>query len=295
MNLPVTLTDETSSTAHSVFDPAGGSVQARLTFAVPQDSKPYFESAALTGGAPKVFFETRDRMVTIHDMRPVAGAFSLDRQGFELRQHETMVGDLYDDRAVEELYDPEIEALLKAATGANRVAIFDHTRRSDGATGGANREGRRGPADRVHVDYTPTSGPQRAGDVLGAGEVARILDAGGRIAQVNVWRPITGPVQRSPLALADASSIDPADLIATDQVFLDRVGEIYHLAHAPGRRWFWVPEMERHEVLLIKGWDSRGDGPAQFTPHGAFQLPAQSPDTPPRESIEVRTYLVFEG
>jgi hypothetical protein len=73
------------------------------------------------------------------------------------------------------------------------------------------------------------------------------------------------------------------------------VGEIYQVAHDPALRWYWAPRMERDEVLLIKGWDSRGDGRARFTPHGAFPLPGQSPDAPPRESIEVRTYLVYEG
>ena len=53
--------------------------------------------------------------------------------------------------------------------------------------------------------------------------------------------------------------------------------------------------MERDEVMLIKGWDSLDDGRARFTPHGAFQLPVEDLDAPPRESIEARTYLVFEA
>jgi hypothetical protein len=175
------------------------------------------------------------------------------------------------------------------------VVIFDRTRRSDGETGAANRDGLRGPATRVHVDYTVASGPKRAGDALGAAEVARVLASGGHIVQVNVWRPMVGPVRRSPLAVADASSVPSAALVATDQVFPDRVGEIYQVAHDPTLRWYWAPRMERDEVLLIKGWDSRDDGRARFTPHGAFRLPGQRPDAPPRESIEVRTYLLFEG
>ncbi len=37
---------------------ADDDVQASLTFIVPQDGKPCFHSSALTGGLPKVFFET---------------------------------------------------------------------------------------------------------------------------------------------------------------------------------------------------------------------------------------------
>ncbi len=125
--------------------------------------------------------------------------------------------------------------------------------------------------------------------------VARTLAAGGRIVQINVWRPITGPVQRTPLALADAASVKTAELVATDQVFPDRIGEIYQLAHGAEQRWYWAPRMERDEVLLIKSWDSLDDGRARFTPHGAFPLSDQSPDAPARESIETRTYLVFDG
>src|SRR5690606_16619223 len=113
------------------------------------------------------------------------------------------------------------------------------------------------------------------------------------ILQVNVWRPVSGPVRRSPLALADASSVRPADLVATDQIFPDRVGEIYHLRHHPDQRWYYAPEMTPDEVLLTKGWDSDPTR-ARFTPHGAFQLPETPADAPPRESIELRTYVVIE-
>ena len=270
-------------------------VRGALTFIVPQETKPCFESAALTGGEPRVHFRTEVRRVDVRDMRRVADLLSLDRHGFLLVRHETAVDDLYDDEAVTGVYDRELQALLAEVTSADRVAVFDHTRRSDGAGGAANPDGFRGPASRVHVDYTVDSGPKRAADALGQAEVDRVLSSGGRIVQVNVWRPIRGPVLRTPIALADAGSVRPDELIATDQVFPDRVGEIYQLAHGAEQRWYWVPRMERDEVLLIKGWDSLDDGRARFTPHGAFQLEDQDPEAPPRESIEVRTYLVFEG
>jgi hypothetical protein len=268
-------------------------VEAPLTFITPQDTKPVFESSAITGGAPRIFFDTERHSVAIHDMRPVAGALSLDREGFELRQHQT-AADLDDDDAVEKVYYPEIEALLRAATGASRVVIFDATRRSDAGAGAKNRDGLRGPASRVHVDYTAKSGPQRVKDLLGEEEAKRLFDSGARIIQINVWRPIRGPVQRSPLALADASSVAPESLIATDQVFPDRVGEIYHLAYDPAQRWYYAPEMTPDEVLLIKGWDSLTDR-VRFTPHGAFDLPDTPEGAPPRESIEVRTLVVIES
>ncbi len=106
--------------------------------------------------------------------------------------------------------------------------------------------------------------------------------------------PLAQVVPRAPLALADASSVRPEELIATDQVFPDRVGEIYHLVHAPLQRWYFTPRMTPDEVLLIKGWDSFDDGRAQFTPHGAFELPDADETAPPRESIELRTLVIVE-
>jgi len=273
---------------------AAAAIEAPLTFIRRQDEKPVFHSAALTGGAVKLFFEIEDHTVPIGDMRAVADSLSLDREGFELLHRPTAVKDLHDDEAVAQVYYPEIEALLREWLGASRVVVFDATRRSDSEVGAANPDGLRGPAARVHVDYTVTSGPQRAADILGEDEVERLKAAGARIVQINVWRPINGPVERSPLALADASSVAPDDLIATDQVFADRTGEIYHLAHDPGQRWYYAPRMTTDEAILIKGWDSLDDGRARFAPHGAFPLPDTPADARPRESIEIRTLVVIE-
>ncbi|MEO0819108.1 MAG: CmcJ/NvfI family oxidoreductase [Pseudomonadota bacterium] len=272
---------------------AGAPVVAPLTFITPQAEKPVFHSQALTGGEAKFFFEVEEHQVPVADLRPQAERFTLDGAGFAFRHAPTAVRDLYDDDTVESAYFAEIEALLKAEYGASRVAVFDATRRSDGGDGARNRDGNRGAASRIHVDYTARSGPQRARDAIGSDEVDRLLAAGARIVQVNVWRPIVGPVRRSPLALADARSVAPEDLVATDQVFPDRVGEIYHLAYNPEQRWYFAPEMTPDEVLLIKGWDSLEDGRAQFTPHTAFPLPDQD-RAPARESIEIRTIVVIE-
>ncbi len=274
-------------------DRTAGEIQAPLTFIRRQSKKPAFHSAALTGGEARYLYETEAHTVPVADMRPIADTLSVDREGFELLRAPTAIADLYDDAAVDGQYRAEIEALLTHRFGAARVAVFDVTRRSDGGSGAANRDGRRGPATQVHVDYTAGSGPHRARDILGAAAVDRLEAAGTRILQVNVWRPIRGPVERSPLALADASTVAADDLIATDQVFPDRVGEIYTLAHDGDQRWYYAPHMTPDEVLLIKGWDSLDDGRARFTPHSAVTVPGTRADAPARESIEVRTFVVI--
>lgn len=268
----------------------------RLEFIRPTPgTKPFFHSAALAGeGGERFFFRTERRLTCIEDIRSWTQAPTLKREGFMLLRSPPTVSDLKDDEAVAVDYRAEIERLVADVLGAEEVKVFDFTRRSDAPDGADNPDGTRKPAGRIHVDYTTDSGLKRARDVLGRERVEGALAAGQHIVQVNVWRPLVGPVLRSPLALADASSIDPGDLIATDQVFLDRVGEIYHLAYAPGQRFAYASHMLPEEVILIKGFDSRVDGRARFTPHSAFALPDEEA-APARHSIEARTFAVLPG
>ncbi|NEQ98888.1 MAG: methyltransferase [Cyanothece sp. SIO2G6] len=230
-------------------------------------------------------------MVPIANLRSIADQVTLDREGFALLSEPSAVVDFYDDVEVEGRYFDEIRDLLARTLGAEEVIIFDATRRSDAQRGASNRDGSRKPASLIHVDYTETSGPIRLAGLIGEERLDALLKAGKRVVQVNVWRSIAGVVQRSPLALADASSIAAHDLHATDQFFPDRVGEIYHLSHNPAQRWYYAPAMTPAEVLLIKGWDSDSQR-ARFTPHTAFELPEPAVNASPRESLEVRTYAI---
>ncbi len=96
-----------------------------------------------------------------------------------------------------------------------------------------------------------------------------------------------------PLALCDARSIAPHELIATDLRYPDRVGEIYSVSHNPRHRWFYFPRMTRDEVVLIKCYDSATDGRARFAAHTGFDDPNSPPDAAPRESIEIRALVFF--
>jgi hypothetical protein len=113
-----------------------------------------------------------------------------------------------------------------------------------------------------------------------------------RFAIINVWRSLNGPILDTPLALADARSIPDADWIATDLKYPDRTGEVYRIAYNPAHRWFYVPQLQADEAILIKSFDSAENGIARFTPHTAFDDPSTLPGTAVRESIESRV-LVF--
>ena len=70
---------------------------------------------------------------------------------------------------------------------------------------------------------------------------------------------------------------------------------MYSLAFNPEHRWLYFPNMEQHEVMLIKCYDSAADGRARFTCHAAFDDPSSAPDAAERESVEVRTLAFWES
>jgi len=232
-----------------------------------------------------------ERGVLIADARPIAEALSLDVHGFVTLSHRSAVRDFWDEAQTLALGHPEAAEIVRTATGASRVVVYDHTlrRRLDGAEDRAVGVPRQ-PATRVHVDQTIRSGPQRVRDLMGD-EAEALLRR--RAAIVNVWRPIARPALDWPLALGDARSIDPADLLPSELRFQNRTGEIYGLAYNPDQRWFYVPRLQPDEVVLIKCWDS-DEGVARFAPHSAFEDPTTPPGTPPRESIEFRTLAFFD-
>jgi hypothetical protein len=114
-----------------------------------------------------------------------------------------------------------------------------------------------------------------------------------RFAVINVWRPIRGPVQEAPLAVCDAQSLAPQDFVAMDLKYRDRTGEVYSVTFSPNHRWFYFPNMQKNEALLLKCYDSLEDGRARFTAHSAFDDPTSLPDAAARESIEARTLVFF--
>jgi hypothetical protein len=241
-------------------------------------------------GVPRSNTVHESHIVPIYDLRGIEANLSLDREGFELLGQVSAVRDFYDDDEVRSVYYPEAERFIAEATGAARVFIFDHTvrRRVTGADDRAPGTPRQ-PATRVHVDHTGRSGPQRVRDLLGD-DAEDLLK--GRVQIINLWRPIRGPLRDAPLAVCDAQSVAPGDLVPSDLVYRDRTGETYGVTYNPEHRWFYVPEMQPDEVLLLKCFDSKTDGRARFMPHTAFDDPTAPADIRPRESIELRT-LVF--
>jgi hypothetical protein len=267
--------------------PAGRDVDAAMTYLADTAIKPVTYNPPPGTGEQRRVGNYGAFHVRICDGRAIADHLDLDREGFVLARHDTAVRDFYDEAELRDVYYKEVEQLVMAQTGATKVVIFDHTIR---VAERAVARSLRAPVQLVHNDYTEKSGPQRVRDLLGDEAPSRLRR---RFAEYNVWRPIAGPVRMMPLALVDAASIAPGDLVTADLVYRDRTGEIYHGLYNPDHRWFYFPEMKREEAVLIKCYDSQTDGRARFSLHSAFDDPTTPRDAPPRESIEVRSFAFF--
>jgi hypothetical protein len=268
-------------------------VDASLNYLLPMAERPRNYTFDPPAGIPRSNSAHESRTVPIHDARVIASDISLDREGFAVLHQPSAVRDFWNEDEVRRVYYPEVQRVIAEATGANKVFIFDHTLRrrvrgADDRAPGAPRQ----PAIRVHVDHTAASGPQRVRDFFG--DEAEFL-LRGRVQVINLWRPIRGPLRDAPLAVCDASSVAAADLVASDLVYRERVGETYSVTYNPAHRWFYVPAMQPDEALLLKCFDSATDGRARFAPHTAFDDPTAPADVLQRESIEIRTLAFHEA
>ncbi|GAA6623944.1 CmcJ/NvfI family oxidoreductase [Scytonema sp. NUACC26] len=109
---------------------------------------------------------------------------------------------------------------------------------------------------------------------------------------INIWRAIA-PIQESPLAVCDAQSIAPKDLVARDLLYPNYAGETYSITYNPSHNWFYFPQMQPDEALFIKCFDSAEDGRARFAAHTGFDDPTSPPDAPLRQSVELRTIVFY--
>ncbi|MDX2270352.1 MAG: CmcJ/NvfI family oxidoreductase [Cyanobacteriota bacterium] len=266
-------------------------VEADLTYLIPMEEKPFNYTYEPPAGIPRFNGKFATHRIRIHNARHRIGDLSLDQQGFRLVEHYSKVNNFYDEAEVRGVYYPEAERLLQAVTGGTQVIVFDHNVRNiERAQRGESNA--KEPVRRIHNDFTDKSGYSRARSELSARNIKdpeSLLKQ--RFAVINVWRPITDPVQDAPLAICDASSIAPNDWVASDLIYPNRVGETFAVTYNPAHRWFYFPLQQRHEVTLIKCFDAEARVQARFTAHTAFDDPTTPPHAPSRQSIELRAFV----
>jgi hypothetical protein len=244
---------------------------------------------------------SRDVLTIAPEPRAIANARlqtpppSLDREGFELVRHRSAVADFKDAEEVARVHAPEIVRLVQERTGAEEVVIT-----GQGVLRFAERSPLSGksfnslPARFAHIDVSAKTAHAFALNALG-GDEARLAQYR-RFALYNVWRAISRPPQDTPLAVCDARSVEPDDLVCADAIF-DAPGnewsfEALVVRANPKHRWSFFADMTRDEAILFKTYDSDPGAPRQC-PHVAFDDPDCPADAGPRASIEMRAIAYF--
>ncbi|MGA8705621.1 MAG: CmcJ/NvfI family oxidoreductase [Steroidobacteraceae bacterium] len=258
------------------------------------------EIAYVGRGVPRPRYYANDHSRDVLEMAPVqmeirnarGNEATLEDLGFQLVSHRSAVSDFNDRAAAAAVYRQEIIQLIGALSGADQVQV-----NSPGILRFSERSARSGtldnsrPARFAHVDIS---------DSTAATFAERALPQGRRLARsvhFNVWRVFSAPPQDVPLAVCDARSVRPRDLIAADAVF-DAPGqpewsfEGLVLAHAPTHRWHWYPDMHRGEALVFKTHDS-DPASTHCVPHVAFDNPQCATGAAARASIEMRALALW--
>ncbi len=229
------------------------------------------------------------RTMRIEDVRTQQPAPGINLEGFALVAHKSAVKDFRDPQEITRTHYPEIKALLLGISGADRVVVTaPGVLRFSEKSPDSGRLNNSRPARFIHIDISDAT----AGIFS---ERSRPQDVGRPVARsvhFNVWRVLSAPPQDVPLAVCDARTLSPGDLVAADAVF-DVAGkpewsfEALLVRHNPAHRWCYFSGMTPDEVLIFKTNDSQ-PGPAHHVPHSAFNDPTCPGGVAPRASIEMR-------
>jgi hypothetical protein len=225
------------------------SIEANIVFTARNSERPVDETFGSNVAPSRREGSTEEHLVTIRDGRPLRDSFQLEEHGFQFIDHKTAMTDFYDENQLRSVYYPEVEQIIKDRTGATRVVIFDHTLRAAAQSMRENTVARQ-TVRLAHNDYTDWSGPQRVRDILGEAEAETVLQK--RFAIVQVWRPIRDPIESDPLAIAEAGTLAPGDLIAAE------------LSQSGGRNLSHRPQPGATLVLLPQHASRRGAGVQGF-------------------------------
>ncbi len=89
----------------------------------------------------------------------------------------------------------------------------------------------------------------------------------GLLTLASIWKPLKGPVRDWPLALCDASSVNPEqDLEPADLVYADYVIENCQVYRTLAQKWYYLRDQTPSEALVFRQTDSDSAvGAGKFT------------------------------
>jgi hypothetical protein len=76
------------------------------------------------------------------------------------------------------------------------------------------------------------------------------------LTRISCWRPLFRPIEDSPIAFCDPSTVSAANLLATDRVAAGSYLEIYSVRYNPGQKWYWLSRQRPDEMAIFVVFDS---------------------------------------
>lgn len=233
--------------------------------------------------------------ILITNMRGFEKSFSIETNGFAVLnlQSELAYEDFYDAAKVS-TYFRELEALLKSHLGASHVEVFRHGLRKRHpvfpiSTGEKYEYDQ--PTSVAHIDTTPQETLVEIRRQHGE-KADTFLNK--RSQWINIWRPLRGPLNDWPLAVCDASTVDPdTDIESADLLYPDLATENFQVYYNAGYKWYYLGDHDISEVIVFKQADTLS-GTCPGVPHCSFLNPLAPDDEAPRESIEARALVYYD-
>lgn len=237
------------------------------------------------------YANTSVHQVEIQDARPLLerGELDLDRHGFTLVEHYSRAAGFGEEGEFGKDYLEEMEQLIRQVAGADETFMFNEAtvRAANPKTFFGD-----GYALYFHTDYSDRLRASNERELLAKANSPLLDDASGwGFAWYNLWRPANGEVEQNPLALIDASSLDPHDLVPYGLDPDNKTVSMLPL-FSSGQRVFYFSRMRNHEVLIFKQADSR-QNTGKVCPHTSFRIPDAPDNARRRRSVEARFMCAF--
>jgi hypothetical protein len=254
-----------------------------MNFIGPMDVRPRYHA----NDAARDVLNLDPRSVDIEDKRDCKVPPSLEVEGFAIYPHQSAVMNFRDLDEVARVNAPELRSLLLELSGADQVVMnptgvlrFGERSPESGALNNSR------PARFVHVDVSDATARVFSERSVPAGRKYY------RSAHYNVWRVLTPPPQDVPLAVCDARTVAPRDVVLADAVFDVKDAPEWSfegivIKFNKAQRWTFFSNMHPGEVIVFKTNDSDPAHPSRV-PHSAFNDPGCPAGVPPRASIEMR-------
>ncbi|KAI5457326.1 hypothetical protein BGZ63DRAFT_365176 [Mariannaea sp. PMI_226] len=262
------------------------SVEANIAYMKPDDDlfrreKPYVSLVPfLSSNAQFTNTCIEEHLMKIENVRGRESEFNLDKNGFAYVSYTSKERPTHDIKSPDHPYMHEMAKFLKGYLGAKEVTVYDGSTRRIGDPNFLQA------SLYAHVDHTIVNCRWRVEQLMA--EKKREMPR--RWQLVNIWAPIKGPIQGSPLAVCDYQSVDREDLVAVDSVFPHHVMEVYHVKHNPSHRWYYMEEQDVDDILIFKTWDSEEEKESCCVHTAIMPNPD---DKVMRESIEIRLIVEY--